>query len=84
MATNLDAILYNLNLLKEQYEDHEEDETWWEDEFGRNLLWQIDCHPIFLDDTLCLNETRGIPYKGKGWSENCQECKAKWLMEEFE
>ena len=31
----------------------------------------------------CLNEQRNIEYGEKGFSENCAECKANWLLKEF-
>ena len=29
-------------------------------------------------------EERGIGYKETGWEDNCRECKARWLMREYE
>ncbi|MDD3747665.1 MAG: hypothetical protein PHD70_14490 [Anaerostipes sp.] len=83
---NIDAIIQNLNLLKEQYEKHKDDEEyiWWEDEYGSSLVWEIECHPVFSDGTPCLNDTRGVKYQERGWNRNCSECKARWLMEIYE
>lgn len=95
--TNLDVIIHNLLELKDTYEEYkdeiEADEygPWWEDEFGSDCTWQINCHPVFSNSTPCLNEERGIKYpSGNTWEErrqwdaNCSECKALWLMEVFE
>ena len=32
----------------------------------------------------CLNEKRNVDYGKKGWYENCCECKAEWLLKEWE
>ncbi|MDD4370963.1 MAG: hypothetical protein PHD56_07815 [Anaerostipes sp.] len=79
---NIDSIVLNLNLLKEQYEEH--GNIWWEDEYGSSLVWQIACHPVFSDSTPCLNKVRGVEFREEGWDSNCEECKARWLMEIYE
>ncbi|MDD4608963.1 MAG: hypothetical protein PHY71_02265 [Bacteroidaceae bacterium] len=84
--TNLDVIIENLQSLKKNHEEHGNDEEydWWNDECGCSLAWQIDCHPVFIDSTPCLNDVRKVKYQTEGWSENCEECKARWLMENYE
>lgn len=37
----------------------------------------------YVDDSKCLNEQRGVEYGDGDFYENCAECKAKWLLEEF-
>ena len=32
----------------------------------------------------CLNEERGVEFGKSGWSNNCSECKRKWLFKEWE
>ena len=84
ITRNIDVLIQNLTLLKEQYENLDDEDCWWFDEYGASLVWQIACHPVFADSTPCLNEERGVEYEEDGWHDNCQECKAKWLMEEYE
>lgn len=78
--------------------DGELDEIfWWEDEFGADLTDMIDCHVVFKDSLPCLIHERNIPYDLPDSASNedkwknrlrrdaaCAECKAKWLMEEYE
>ena len=78
---NVDAIIDRLHTLKQQYEDHCEDERWWESECGASLVDGIDCH-VATESTPCLNEVRGVDYMKEGWNDNCNECKAYWLMDE--
>lgn len=82
----IDVIIHSLKQLKEQYEEYgnEEGFVWWVDYFGRSLVEWIDCHTVFKDSTPCLNKVRNVMYGGDGWEKNCAECKAKWLMEEYE
>ena len=83
-VTNLDVIIRNLTLLKEQKENEDEDDIFWEDEFGNDLTYMIDCHPVFSDSTPCLNDVRNAEYDTAEYHENCEECKANWLLEEYE
>ena len=82
--TNLDVIVRNLLLLKEQEITASEDDVWWEDEFGNDLTDMISCHPVFKDSTPCLNDVRKVEYGSNEYRENCKECKAEWLFEKYE
>jgi len=98
--TNLNVIMNNLIHLKEQYEywvqqkesaetqeDLEDviDYPWWTGEYEEDLTWQIDCHVIFEGDEPCLLDERHIEMDRYGrYKEHCAECKAKWLMKEFD
>ncbi len=70
---------------------------WWEDEFGSDLTDMIDCHVVFADDPPCLLEKRGLSEQmpASATSEEkcnnrvaceraCAECKALWLMGEYD
>jgi hypothetical protein len=80
--SNVDYIVDNLANLKINYDECEGDleEIWWEDENGNDLVEGIGCQCGMK----CLNEERGVGYKEAGWDGNCRECKAKWLMQEYE
>lgn len=93
--TRLEVILQSLNTLKEQYEEAkaagELDEVdWWIDEVGMDLTDGIDCHPVFKGEPPCLWNERGLnkyPLTVEDKIkrvEACAECKAIWLMGEFE
>ena len=89
--TNLEVIIQNLQNLKQAWEDMYNDvkdgvEPFvpCEDEYGSDLTWQIDCHPVFKWDVPCLNDERGIEYGKPEFDENCKECKSAWLMREYE
>lgn len=84
--TNLDMMVRNLLEIKHNHEEYKDDEDvyWWKDEYGSSNTWQIGCHPVFKDGSPCLNKERNVEYKACGWDENCEECKAKWLMEVYE
>ena len=98
--TNLNVIMNNLIELKDNYEqwvvdkenaedqeerDELEDYVWWEGEYGNDLVWQIDCHPIFKGDRPCLLDERHVKMDDKGlYKVHCCECKARWLMEIYE
>lgn len=87
--TRLEVIKQNLEALKENYEQakkHNElnEIYWWEDETGFDLTDGIDCHVVFQGDPPCLCEERNC------WDDTfkkqaaCAECKAIWLMGEYE
>ncbi len=85
--TNAEVIINNLQELLKNYEEwkNEEGYRWWEDEFGSDLTWPVDCHPVFKDSTPCLNRERHVEYgDGFEYYENCKECNARWLLEVFE
>lgn len=89
--TNLEVIIQNLENLKQAWEDMLNDakkgeETYvpYEDEYGSDLTWQIDCHPIFKGDAPCLNKERGVEYGKPEFDENYKECKSMWLMRDYE
>ncbi len=83
---NIDVLIRNLEELREAMDDAEKSKDELVspyDEYGNDLTWQIDCHPVFKGDT-CLNHERGIEYATKGWKENCRECKLAWLGMTYE
>ena len=89
--TNAELIIQNLQTLVEEWKEMrrqvakgEEEYIPTEDEYGSDLTWQIECHPIFQGDRPCLNEVRNTEYGEREFGENCKECKAMWLMEEYE
>ena len=52
-----------------------------EDEYDEDYVTDyIDC-PYTNN---CLNEERGVGYADSGWTDNCSECKRKWLFKEWE
>lgn len=79
----IEVIIDNLQKMLENSRD-EEDEAPWMDEYGGFLTSGIDCHPVFADSEPCLNDVRGCEIGTMEFYENCQECKYKWLMEEYE
>ena len=83
---NIDVIIRNLEMLKENYEeaDGDEEETSLYDEYGSDLTWQIDCHPVFKGDPPCINGLKGVEYNGNGWEGHCRECKKNWLFRRYE
>ena len=88
---NIDVIIRNLQELKENWEQMEKEVAEGEEpyvpnegEYGDDLVWSIDCHPVFKGQRPCLNETKNVKYGEKGWNENCRECTALWLMDEYE
>ncbi len=78
--------------------DNELDEVyWWEDECGTYLTDMIDCHVVFKGEPPCLLEERKLSEYMPSTAtkeervENqircqaaCAECKARWLMREYE
>lgn len=83
--TNADVMIHNMARFLVNAADPEDDTPWYDVETGDdNLLWQIDCHPVFKNSTPCLNDVRCVGYNEPGWSENCTECKAKWMLEKYE
>lgn len=94
--TRLEVMIQSLNKLKEQYEQVKKDGElnevyWWEDEFGADLTDGIDCHPVFEGEPPCLCKERGYFDKYElsmderiKKAEACAECKAIWLMGEYE
>lgn len=88
--TKLDVIVQNLTELKESYEqakaNNELDEiNWWVNEYGSYLTDFIDCHPVFKDSKPCLLDKYKIDYEDHvKRNDACAECKAIWLMEEWE
>lgn len=85
---NIDVLIRNLEELREAMDEAKKsgDEVVYpyEGEYGDDLTWQIDCHPVFKGDPPCLNGERGIEYAAKGWEENCRECKLAWLGRKYE
>jgi hypothetical protein len=92
---NINKLIENCECAKKNKKLDED--IWWEDEFGSDLTDMIDCHAIFEGDPPCLLEVRNIstymPDTGtaKERIDNqikrqaaCAECKAKWLMQEYE
>lgn len=70
---------------------------WWENEFGMDLTDMIDCHVIFKGEPPCLLDERGLNrYNTCAMTKEekiehrckcdaaCAECKAIWLMGEYE
>ena len=93
--TRAEVIIENLKNLKEQYEqakaDGELNEVyWWIDEYGADLTDEIDCHVVFQGEPPCLCEERNLNLYSKDLDEKmkaqaaCAECKAIYLMGEFE
>ena len=89
-----EVIIGNLNNLIKQYKqaiaDGELDEVeWWVDEYGADLTDEIDCHVVFQDEPPCLCEERNLNMFSKDHDEKmkaqaaCSECKAIYLMGEF-
>lgn len=89
--TNAEVIIENLQILINQWEimkqevaDGDDPYIPNESEYGEDLTWQIDCHPIFKGDKPCLLDVRNIEMDSKGlYKQHCSECKAVWLMEEY-
>lgn len=84
--TNLEVIIYNLMTFKMQQDEWKADPDYdgtssTEDEYGSNLMWQVDCHPVFKDGPPCLQDERGHEYGTREAREDCIECKARWLYE---
>lgn len=90
--TNAEVIIQNLQELIENWKTMKEDVKNGDDpyipsegEYGQDLTWQIDCHPIFKGDRPCLLDERKIKMDDKGlYKIHCEECKAMWLMDEYE
>ena len=90
--TKAEVIIEHLQTLIEQWKQMEEEvaegeEPYvpWEDEYGADLTFMIDCHPVFQGDKPCLLKEHGIDWDKDIMSdETCSECKAIWLMEEYE
>lgn len=73
------------------------EEAWWEDEFGRDLTDMIDCHVVYQGDPPCLMDERGLSRylpptatvqercnNTVACDRACAECKAIFLMGEYE
>lgn len=89
--SRLDVIVRNMEVLKENYEQYkkdiangEDDYCFWQDEYGSDLTDMIDCHPVFSDSAPRLCEKRNCWDDQCEKDEACAECKALWLMEEYE
>ena len=90
--TRAEVIIRNLQELIEKYKQMQEDVEQGEDpyeyhegEYGNDLTWQIDCHPIFKGDKPCLLDERHVEMDKQGlYQAHCRECKARWLMEEYD
>ena len=88
--TNAEVIIKNLQDLIDNYEIMKRDVEQGDDpyqfyEYESDLTWQIDCHPIFKNDRPCLLEERKIKMDNKGlYKIHCEECKAMWLMDEYQ
>ena len=88
--TNAELIIQNLQTLIESWKEMQKEVAEGEekyipvqDEYGSDLTWQIACHPIFKGDRPCLNKVRNAEYGECEFGENCKECKAMWLMEDY-
>ena len=94
--TRLEVMIQSLNRLKEQYEQAKKDgeldeDYWWEDEYGYLLTDGISCHVVYKGDPPCLCEERGLFGRNDlsmderiEQAQACAECKAIWLMGEYE
>ena len=90
--TNAEVIIEHLQTLIEQWkqmeeevEEGEEEYVPFEDEYGSDLTFMIDCHPVFKGDKPCLVEERGVDWDDHILRDRtCSECKAIWLMDEYE
>lgn len=80
---NIDVMFQQLNALIEAYADGNDDEAWWISETGASMVDYIDC-PYCSGSDKCINEKEEILYNSYEWNENCDECKSKWLMSDFE
>ena len=82
---NLEELIENWKIMKEDVKNGDDPYIPNEGEYGQDLVWQIDCHPIFKGDRPCRLDERKIIMDDKGlYKIYCNECKAMRLMDEYD